>query len=163
MPIVRNALLATGALALGGLIAAQTGVFSGTPPTQLGVRDGRLAAPSTTPNSVSSQARLHADHSLREQAHIEPLALRGDRDATLARIAAVASEIDGGRLVERRPDYLRFEFTTRWMHFVDDAEFWFDPTANVVQVRSASRLGRKDFDVNRQRIEAIRGRLNAAP
>ena len=163
MRIVRNVLLVTGALALGGLIAAQTGAFSGTPPTQLGIRDGRLAAPSQTANSVSSQARLHADHPMRELAQIEPLALRGDPDATLARIATAASEIDGGRLIERRPDYLRFEFTTRWMHFVDDAEFWFDPSARVVQVRSASRLGRKDFDMNRQRIEAIRARLNTAP
>ena len=53
------------------------------------------------------------------------------------------------------------QFTTKMMKFVDDAEFWFDPRANVVQVRSASRLGRQDFGVNRARIEAIRARLEA--
>ena len=100
---------------------------------------------------------------MREAAQIDPLALRGDRDTTLARIATIASGIDGGRLVERRADYLRLEFTTPWMHFVDDAEFWFDPSAGAIQVRSASRLGRKDFDVNRQRIEAIRARRLTAP
>jgi uncharacterized protein (DUF1499 family) len=31
----------------------------------------------------------------------------------------------------------------------------------VVQVRSASRLGRKDFGVNRARVEMIRARLAA--
>jgi uncharacterized protein (DUF1499 family) len=41
---------------------------------------------------------------------------------------------------------------------VDDAEFWLDPAAGVIQVRSASRLGSKDFGVNRKRIEAIRSR-----
>jgi uncharacterized protein (DUF1499 family) len=55
------------------------------------------------------------------------------------------------------------EFSSRWMKFVDDAEFWFDPSTRAVQVRSASRLGRKDFGVNRERIEAIRARLKPAP
>jgi len=32
----------------------------------------------------------------------------------------------------------------------------------VVQLRSASRLGRRDFGVNRVRIEAIRAALAAA-
>jgi uncharacterized protein (DUF1499 family) len=45
------------------------------------------------------------------------------------------------------------------MRFVDDVEFWVDPAAGVVQVRSASRVGRKDLGVNRARIEAIRERL----
>jgi len=40
-------------------------------------------------------------------------------------------------------------------------EFWFDPAANVIQVRSASRVGRGDMGVNRKRIEAIRAALEA--
>ena len=48
------------------------------------------------------------------------------------------------------------------MKFVDDAEFWFDPANSVVQVRSASRIGRKDFGVNRARIEAIRQALDGS-
>ncbi|WP_234414081.1 DUF1499 domain-containing protein [Ideonella sp. A 288] len=47
------------------------------------------------------------------------------------------------------------------LRFVDDAEFWVDPAAGVVQVRSASRLGRKDLGVNRDRIETIRARWRA--
>jgi uncharacterized protein (DUF1499 family) len=35
-------------------------------------------------------------------------------------------------------------------------EFWVNPERQVIEVRSASRLGRKDFGVNRQRIEALR-------
>lgn len=41
-----------------------------------------------------------------------------------------------------------------------DTEFWFDRSAGVVQVRSASRLGKRDFGVNRARVEAIRARLH---
>jgi len=47
------------------------------------------------------------------------------------------------------------------MRYVDDTEFWFDPGAGVVQVRSASRVGSSDLGVNRARIEAIRARLAA--
>jgi uncharacterized protein (DUF1499 family) len=67
----------------------------------------------------------------------------------------------GARVVEERDDYLRAEFATRWLGFVDDVEFWADPAAGVIQVRSASRLGRKDFGVNRERIEKIRSRWAA--
>jgi uncharacterized protein (DUF1499 family) len=45
------------------------------------------------------------------------------------------------------------------MGFVDDVEFLLDEKARVIHVRSASRLGRKDFGVNRERIEAIRARM----
>ena len=41
------------------------------------------------------------------------------------------------------------------------AEFWFDPRAGLIHVRSASRMGRNDFGVNRARVEAIRARLEA--
>jgi uncharacterized protein (DUF1499 family) len=45
------------------------------------------------------------------------------------------------------------------MKFVDDAEFWVDPQAQAVQVRSAARLGRRDFGVNRARVEVLRAAL----
>jgi uncharacterized protein (DUF1499 family) len=46
------------------------------------------------------------------------------------------------------------------MGFVDDVEFLLDDTAKVIHVRSASRLGKSDLGVNRQRIETIRAKLN---
>jgi len=61
--------------------------------------------------------------------------------------------------VEQRDDYLYARFETQLLRFVDDAEFWYDPAAQAIQVRSASRLGRKDFGVNRARVEAIRDKL----
>ena len=148
-------LLAVAAL----LVAARFGAFSGSPPSRLGVTDGKLAPPSKTPNSVSSQAGLWPEHPQREYATIAPLALKGDGPATMARLARLIEGMEGARIIERRPDYLYAQFTTRLMHFVDDAEFWFDPAAAVVQVRSASRVGRGDLGVNRARIEAIRVRL----
>lgn len=142
------------------LAAGQAGLLRGTPPADLGVHDGRLKPPSTTPNSVSSQAALHPDHPQRAGAAIDPLpALGGDPQATIAWLAERLAARPDARIVEQRDDYLRVEFTTRWLKFVDDAEFWADPAAGVVQVRSASRLGESDLGVNRERIEALRAAL----
>jgi len=63
--------------------------------------------------------------------------------------------------VEARDDYLRVEFRTFWLGFVDDAEFWADPATGVVQLRSASRLGEGDLGANRARIEKLRELLAA--
>jgi uncharacterized protein (DUF1499 family) len=163
MDLVRIATLGAvslAALAALALLAGQMGLLSGTPPAGLGVRDGRLVPPSRTPNSVSSQAALWPDRPV-DYARIDPIALQGDGPGTIARLKAVVEAVPGATVVESRPDYLYVQFTTRVMKFVDDAEFWFDPAAGVVQVRSASRIGRKDFGVNRARIEAIRARLGA--
>jgi uncharacterized protein (DUF1499 family) len=146
------------------LLAGRFGVFSGKAPTTLGVRDGRLKAPASTPNSVSSQADLWPDAAQKDYARIAPIAFvaGGDGKATLARIAAIVEDLPGAKIVERRDDYLYAQFTTAMMRFVDDVEFWVDPAAGVVQVRSASRVGRGDFGVNRARVEGIRARLATA-
>ena len=147
------------ALVLLLVLAGRLGWLAGTPPSDLGVREGRLKAPSNTPNSVTSQAALYPDHPMRSTAEIAPLALRGDGAATLGKLKAVIEGIDGAVIVKAEADYLYARFTTPLMKFVDDAEFWFDPAAQVIQVRSASRIGRGDLGANRKRIEAIRQQL----
>ena len=62
-------------------------------------------------------------------------------------------------IIEETDNYLYAEFKSKLMGFVDDVEFYRDPAANVVHVRSASRLGKSDAGVNRQRVEEIRGKL----
>jgi uncharacterized protein (DUF1499 family) len=145
------------------LLAARFGAFAGRMPADLGVREGKLKPPARTPNSVTSQADLWPEAPQKDYARIAPLPLvEGDAKATIARIAAVVEDLPGARIVEQRDDYLYAQFTTALMRYVDDVEFWVDPAAGVVQVRSASRLGSKDFGVNRARIESIRARLAAA-
>jgi uncharacterized protein (DUF1499 family) len=145
-------------LALAGLVllGAQFGLLRGSAPTDLGVKDGKLKAPSTRPNSVSSQADLWPGHPRRESARIAPLA---GGAATFAKLRTLLAGWPGATLVTARDDYLYVQFSTPLMKYTDDAEFWLDPAAGVVQVRSASRLGYRDFDANRQRIEALRARL----
>lgn len=148
-------------LAVVAIVAGQLGFLQGTAPTDLGVHDGKLKPPSMTENSVTSQAALYPDHPQRRYADIAPLALKSDGPATIAKIKAIVECMDGAKVVRSEPDYLYAQFTTRLMKFVDDVEFWFDPAANVIQVRSASRVGRGDLGVNRRRIEAVRTALAA--
>ena len=131
-------------------------MLQGQRPTDLGVKNGRLKPPSPTPNSVSSQAALHAGHPMQVAAAIEPLPLRGAGPASIAALAERVATMRGARIVERSDDYLYAEFATPLLGFVDDVEFWADAQAGVIQLRSASRLGRKDFGVNRERVERIR-------
>jgi uncharacterized protein (DUF1499 family) len=154
---MKTALLSS-LLLLGALfVAARLGLFSGQPPQDLGVRDGRLKPPSPTRNSVSSQAGLYPDHPQRAYADIAPLPVRGgDGRTALLKLSELLRGQPELRVVERHHDYLRAEARTRWLRFVDDLEFWLDPAQQVIHVRSASRLGREDFGVNRKRIEHIR-------
>ncbi len=141
-------------------VAGQLGLLAGREPADLGVHDGRLKPPSLTPNSVSSQAHLHPDAP--QDAAIAPLALAGDPAVAIARLRRIVESMPGARVVAARPDYLYAQFTSRWLKFVDDVEFWASPAEGVIHVRSASRVGRKDFGVNRKRIEAIRAAYERA-
>ncbi|WP_332738920.1 DUF1499 domain-containing protein [Hydrogenophaga sp.] len=146
------------------LVAAQVGLLSGQPPADLGVRDGRLKPPSRTRNSVSSQAALVPDHPQRAYATIDPLPLKGaGAAASLKVLETVLRDMPGVTIMEQRPDYLYAQAQTRWLKFVDDVEFWANPANGLIEVRSASRLGREDFGVNRKRIEAVRAAYLAAP
>ena len=162
MAIVQWILIAIAALVAGGIGAGQFGLLKGSAPTDLGVRDGRLKAPSATPNSVSSQAALYPDHPQRGYASIAALALNGDGPATLAKIKAIVQATAGAEVVKSEPGYLYAQYTTALMKYVDDVEFWFDPVNGAVQVRSASRIGKGDLGANRKRVEMVRAALAAS-
>ena len=163
MLIVKWLMIVVFVVAVCAIGAGQAGLFQGAAPADLGVRGGRLKPPSTTDNSVTSQAALYPDHPQRAYADIAPLPLRGDGPATIAKIKAVVGATAGVKIVKSDADYLYAQYTTRLMKFVDDVEFWHDPAAQVIQVRSASRVGKGDMGVNRKRIESVRAALAAAP
>lgn len=162
MSILKWLLVVLVVLAVGVVGAGQAGFFGGSPPADLGVHGGKLKPPSATDNSVSSQATLYPDNPQHRAAQIAPLPLRGDGPMTIARIRAVVEAMTGAKVVRSDADYLYAQFTTPLMKFVDDVEFWYDPAAQVIQVRSASRVGKGDMGVNRKRVEAIRASLAAS-
>ncbi|CAN0083420.1 unnamed protein product, partial [Phaeothamnion confervicola] len=132
-------------------------VFAGKRPSNLGVKDGRLAAPKQTPNCVSSQADpADPEH------YIAPIRYSGsavDAMATLRRIVDAAGRT---LVVKHEGGYLYAEYKSKLMGFVDDVEFHAAEKDGVIHVRSASRLGRRDFGVNRARIDTIRAQFEAA-
>lgn len=159
MKIVWFGLLFFAAVGAALVLAGQLGLLRGRTPHDLGVRNNRLKPPSRSPNSVSSQADLYADHPQKGYASIAPLQFTGDADQAMARLAEILKNSDQTVVVSQAPDYIYAQSTTQVFKFTDDIEFWLDRSANVVQVRSASRLGRKDFNVNRLRIETIRAQF----
>ena len=122
--------------------------FSFRRPTNLGVKNGRFAPCKRSPNCVSSQA----DPSDREH-YVAPL------KASMEDVKKAVQAQPRTRIVLAYPDYLYAEFRSKLLGYVDDVEFFFDGA--VIQVRSASRLGRRDFGVNRTRIEKIRELLRS--
>jgi uncharacterized protein (DUF1499 family) len=139
--------------------AGQLGFLRGQPPPGLGAQQGRLKPPSLTPNSVSSQAGLYPDHPQRSYAEVSPFKYAGDGKAALRSLAALLEASERCVLIKREPNYLYAQCSTRWLKFTDDVEFYLEEAASVIHVRSASRLGQKDFGVNRARVEALRARF----
>ena len=138
-------------------VATATGdtVFSWKRPDYLGVKDGRLARPKSTPNCVSSQAdAADAEH------YIAPIPFKGDVPAAMSAVRKAVEGMTDATVIRQDGGYLYAEYRTRLMRFVDDVEFFYDDKAGLIHVRSASRLGRRDFGVNRARVEALRARIS---
>lgn len=160
MTIIKWIVYGLVALAVLALLVGQLGMLRGQAPSDLGVKGGKLKRPSRTPNSVSSQARDWPGD-MAQAAYIDPITWQAPMTGRerLKQLRAVLEAMPNLRIVEARDDYLYAQATTKLMKYVDDLEFWLHEPAGVIHVRSASRIGRKDFDANRTRIEAIRSRL----
>jgi uncharacterized protein (DUF1499 family) len=129
-------------------------MLAGKRPDYLGVKDGRLARPKRTPNCVSSQAdTTDAEH------YIAPIAFRGSALEAIAAARQAVESMPRATVIRHDGNYLYAEFRSKLMGFVDDVEFTHDDKAGMLHVRSASRLGRRDFGVNRKRVEALRARI----
>jgi uncharacterized protein (DUF1499 family) len=127
-------------------------MFSGTRPDNLGVKDGRFAVCKTTPNCVSSQA----DPADREH-YITPIAFSG----TMHELRHAVESMTRATVIREEGNYLYAEYKSALMGYVDDVELLLDEKARLVHVRSASRLGRSDFGVNRKRVEELRGLIGS--
>ena len=129
-------------------------MFSWKRPDNLGVKDGRLAPCRRSPNCVCSQGDpADAVH------HVAAIAFQGGALEAMAAVRRAVESMQRATIVRHDPGYLYAEFRSRLMRYVDDVEFAYDEKAGLIHVRSASRLGRRDFGVNRERVEAIRAQL----
>lgn len=147
----------SGSVALQTVVASGDTMFAGSRPKNLGVTEGRLAPPRRTPNCVSSQADP-ADL----QHQIAPISFAGSPASAMDALLRIVKGMEGSSVVRQDAGYLYAEFRSRLMGFVDDVEFSVSAKEGVIHVRSASRLGRRDYGVNRARVESIRAQFAAA-
>jgi uncharacterized protein (DUF1499 family) len=105
---------------------------------------------------------LYTDHEQLKYASIEPLLFKNNNQAqSMQALIAVLKSVPGMSIIDAKSDYIYAQSQTKVLKFVDDVEFWVNPAKGVIDMRSASRLGREDFGVNRQRIEEIRAKYMA--
>lgn len=128
---------------------------AGNKPT-LGVETGTLIPCPTNPNCVNSQVSDN-EH------FIEPIIVNKTQLQTKEQLIEILLDTKNAEIKAVKDDYVRVEFVSVVFRFVDDVEFYFPATNSkqtTIHVRSASRVGRSDFGVNRKRIEAIRNQLS---
>jgi uncharacterized protein (DUF1499 family) len=157
--LLRGLALLAALIALAGTLALiesqlgqPMGLFAGSRPTDLGFKDGKFKPCPWKPNCVSSTVeKSDAKH------YIAPLALTGTPEESWAKLKALVSASPPVAIVADTPGYIHAEFKSAGLGFVDDVEFALH--GGAIQVRSAARLGVRDFDVNRKRIEGLRAQL----
>ncbi|KAL9245292.1 hypothetical protein vseg_018961 [Gypsophila vaccaria] len=145
--------------------------FSGTKPSYLGVqkKPASLALCPATNNCISTSENSTDLSHYAPPWNYNPEGGRGGQKPVSKEVAmkelidVIASAQPDNftpRIVEKKGDYLRVEYESPILGFVDDVEFWFPPgKKSIVEYRSASRLGSFDFDANRKRIKALRQAL----
>jgi len=133
----------------------------------IGAPGGVLTADVTTPlpppalrpcrrrNCVSSQET-------RDPYRIEPLRFTGDPERAWSLLLDLLRGWPRTRLLEQGATQARARFRSLIFRFPDHADFILDREGKTIHFRSAARYGRRDFDVNRRRMEAIRTAFAAA-
>ncbi|MCF6266829.1 MAG: DUF1499 domain-containing protein [Desulfuromusa sp.] len=125
---------------------------SGKRPSNLGISDSRLAPCPASPNCLSSDAH-DSDHKT------SPFLISGDPSEAWAAAREIVAALPRTRIVNETPEYLHAECRSSVFRFVDNLELHLRPSAGIIAVRSASRLGHSDFGVNKRRIETLRAAL----
>ena len=136
-----------------------------------GLANDKLRPCAAAPHCVSSDAS-DADH------RIAPLAVSGEPNAAWAALKAQLATMPHVAIADEKDGYLHATATSAVMQFVDDFEFALRPAAadgpatdeknatgtkadgkTEIAMRSSSRIGYYDFNVNRARLESVRAAL----
>ena len=87
---------------------------------------------------------------------IAPIAYTASAAEARAHLLEVLRFMPRTTIVASDGPTIRVEFRTAVFRLVDDGVFAIDEGTKTIQFRSASRVGRSDFGVNRKRMESIR-------
>lgn len=142
IPLIRQTVM------LGTIIAFLTGCMHDIP--KLGVENNRLKPCPDTPNCVAS----HPDTP--ESQRIAPILYSAEQSVAYQQMDDLLTSRKDAIVVTREDaHYLRADFRTPILGFIDDVEFFFK-SPGIIAVRSASRIGYSDLGTNRRRLEEIR-------
>ena len=100
-------------------------------------------------NSVSSKVYKYDSYHF-----IEPINVPNINIDPFEPLLHIIIDMDGEIITSERY-YIHATFSTCFK-FIDDVEFEFIPSKNIIDVKSCSRTGYWDFGKNRKRIEKIR-------
>ena len=120
-------------------------------PERLGLQEGKLRPCPDSPNCVCSET--HSQASLEHA-----IAAIKANDNTWQQLRRAIMQ-QGGTIEHDDGHYLHATFTSLIFRYVDDVELRRDVEDGLIHIRSASRIGRSDFGVNRKRAEQMRQRL----
>ncbi|WP_422551673.1 DUF1499 domain-containing protein [Methylovulum miyakonense] len=123
-------------------------------PTLASAIDKRLPLCASSPNCVSSQAEIHD-----KQHYILPFEIKGNPLQAWAALRKVIIKQPRMVITHETHATLHAEATSLVFRFVDDINVIMDADAELIHIRSASRVGHSDFGVNRKRIETLRTEL----
>lgn len=118
----------------------------------VGLRDGQFTPCPEWPRCVSSDSEI-------EGKSIAPLRITGDVDAAWQAAQAAVADMPRTTVVDARENYLHAEVISPWHFYTDDLELHLRPQEQIIAVRSSGRIGYYDFQVNRDRVEALRATL----
>lgn len=104
------------------------------------------------PNRPSCVSTLAAD----PRHAIEPIRFHGTPSQARERLLQVLAGYPRTEIVEKGEAVVRAVCRSRIFRFPDDVEFVLDAKARLIHFRSCSRIGYRDFGVNRDRMEEIR-------
>lgn len=97
----------------------------------------------------------------RDEFKMAPLPFKEDFEKTKKKLMNVLKGFTEAKLVRDDGHVLFYEFTSRWLKFVDDVIFYLDDETKMIHFKSASRVGYYDFKKNRERMTAITNKYNA--
>ena len=102
------------------------------------------------PNCVCSEYEADVSH------YIEPIIIsQSSATKVLSRLKDSVREM-GGNIRDEKENYLAATFTSSLFRFVDDLEIRLDTGQKMIHLRSASRVGRGDGGINRNRVERLK-------
>lgn len=134
------------------LLLALTGC-SGSAPVAGGISNGDVLPCPDTPNCVST-----AETDTKQT--ISPLTYRGSREQAIVKLKKIINDLPNTKLRQEKDGYLWWECKSKIFGFIDDLEIYLPAKQQLIQIRSASRMGYSDFGVNRERVEKIKQRFN---